>query len=228
MSAGEFITSVTLILAIMTVITAIEIVVEYGLDDTDPAAVTSLPGLLSMRVYARKALRPPVPLLGLFMVLAVGAALSMALAQNDRSTGATPGSQKQPMVLFMCPHGAAKSVLASAYFQRIAKERGLNVRVDAVGVEPQDTVSLAVADHLQRNGYTVPVTKPRAVTKEDLEQADVVISMGCDVTQLPAAPRTLQQWDDVPGPSEDFKGADEAIRRRVIALVEELVARQGK
>jgi hypothetical protein len=29
----------------------------------------------------------------------------------------------------------------------------------------------------------------------------------------------------VPGPSEDLKGADEVIRRRVIALVEELLAR---
>ena len=32
----------------------------------------------------------------------------------------------------MCPHGAAKSVLASAYFQRLAKERGLR----AVAVLP--------------------------------------------------------------------------------------------
>jgi arsenate reductase len=181
-----------------------------------------------MRVYARKALQQPVHLVGLFMVLAVGAALSMALAQTDRSAGATPGSQKRPTVLFMCPHGAAKSVLASAYFQRVAKERGLNVRVEAVGIEPQDTVSPVVAEHLQRNGYTVPVTKPRVVTKADLDEADVVISMGCDVTHLPAAPRRLQQWDDVPGPSEDFNGADEAIRRRVMALVEELLARQGK
>ena len=39
-------------------------------------------------------------------------------------------------VLFMCPHGAAKSVLASAYFRRLAKERGLNVEVDSAGTEP--------------------------------------------------------------------------------------------
>jgi hypothetical protein len=74
----------------------------------------------------------------------------------------------------------------------------------------------------------VPVSRPRAVTKADLDEADVVISMGCDVMHLPAAPRTLQQWDDVPIPSEDFNRADEAIRRRVIALVEARVARQPK
>ena len=135
---------------------------------------------------------------------------------------------RRTTVRFMCPHGAAKSLLASAYFQRAAKERGLNVRVEAAGIEPQAAVSTVVADHLERNGYAVPVTKPRAVTKEDLNSADVVISMGCDLTGLPAAPRTLQTWDDVPGPSEDLKGADEVIHRRVLALVEELLARQQK
>lgn len=135
---------------------------------------------------------------------------------------------KRPTILFICPHGAAKSVLASAYFQRAAKERGLNVRVEAAGIEPQEAVSTVVAEHLQRNGYTVPVTKPRAVTKEDLSGADVVVSLGCDLTGLPVAPRALQKWDEVPGPSEDLKGADEAIRRRVIALVEELLAKPPK
>ena len=64
--------------------------------------------------------------------------------------------------------------------------------------------------------------------ERDITGADVVISIGCDLTHLPVAPRTLQKWDEVPGPSEDLKGADDAIRRRVIALVEELLAEQRK
>lgn len=137
-------------------------------------------------------------------------------------------NQKPTTVLFMCPHGAAKSVLASAYFQRLAKERGLNVRVEAAGTDPQEAVSTVVARHLTKNGYTVPITKPRAVTKDDLAVADVVISLGCDVSTLPAAPRSLREWNDVPAPSEDFTAADEAIRRRVLDLVEELAARQKR
>jgi len=151
-----------------------------------------------------------------------------ARSSDDSQTRAKGLAQREPTVLFICPHGAAKSVLGSAYFQREAKERGLNVRVEAAGLDPQDAVSPVVADHLRKNGYAVPVTKPRAVTKADLKEADVVISMGCDLDRLPAAPRNLQKWDDVPGPSEDLKGADEVIRQRVIALVEELLARQRK
>lgn len=125
-------------------------------------------------------------------------------------------------VLFMCPHGAAKSVLASAYFERLAKARGLNVRVEARGTEPDAAVSPKVAQHLTRQGYRVPVAAPQRVTPADLAAADVVISLGCDVRGLPVRAGTLRQWDDVPGPGEDFAGADAAIQRRVAALIDEL------
>ncbi len=202
--------------------------VRYGLDDTDPGAIQSMSELLTMRVHPTRETRRPVGMLAVVLALGAAVAFSLAWVQGSRGTGATTVSQKQPTVLFICPHGAAKSVLASAYFQELAKERGLRVRVDAAGVEPQEAVSTVVKEHLERNGYTVPVTKPRAVTKEELDQADVVISLGCDVSRLPVTPRTLRKWDEVPGPSEDFKGADEAIRNRVMALVEELLARQKK
>jgi protein-tyrosine-phosphatase len=130
---------------------------------------------------------------------------------------------KPPTVLFICPHGAGKSVLASAYFQRLAKERGLNVRVVSGGIVPDAEVSPAVARHLTRIGYPLPIAKPRQVTADDIATADVVISIGCDLARLPAPRGLLMTWDDVPGPSEDFTGADEAIRKRVAALVDELI-----
>ena len=138
---------------------------------------------------------------------------------------AGPGAAKQ--VLFMCPHGAAKSVLASAYFQRLAKERGLNVRVDSAGTEPDPTVGKAVAAHLTKTGYAIPIEKPRRVTAGDLEQADVVVSLGCDLAGLPQPRGTLLKWDDVPGPGENFAAADQAIRKHVEELVDELGERRG-
>jgi len=164
--------------------------------------------------------------LSLLTAMLVTGAMSAAETQSTPSAATSPG--KPPTVLFLCPHGAAKSVLASAYFQRAAKERGLNVRVDSAGIEPQERVPPIVTDHLTQNGYTVPISKPRAVTSADLAAADVVISIGCDVKGLAVKPGTLRQWDEVPGPSEDLAGADAAIRRRVVALIEELVAQQRK
>jgi arsenate reductase len=166
-----------------------------------------------------------IPALVSCVYLAGTQLLGSTSALEQRWTRITP---QRTTVLFICQHGAAKSVLASAYFQRLADQRGLRVRVESVGVEPQESVSPVVMEHLQRNGYTVPVTKPRVVTEKDLDAADVVIAMGCDLKGLPAAPRRLQQWDDVPGPSEDLAGADEVIRRRVVVLVEELLGQQQK
>ena len=142
--------------------------------------------------------------------------------EMDQTAGVPRESTNQPTVLFLCPHGAAKSVLASAYFLRLAKERGLNVRVTSAGTEPDPTVAPTVAAHLRKQGYPVPITTPRKATKEDLATADVVVSIGCDLSGLPAPRGALVKWDDVPSPSQDFAGADEAIRKRVVALIEEL------
>jgi protein-tyrosine-phosphatase len=152
------------------------------------------------------------------MVATVALAQGVGAQRQDRVVPAKP-----PTVLFMCPHGAAKSVLASAYFERLATERGLNVRVESAGTDPDPTVSPAVAAHLTRQGFPTPKSNPRKVTSKDLASADVVISIGCDLSGLPEPPGKLVRWDEVPPLSEDFAGADEAIRKRVTELIEELV-----
>jgi protein-tyrosine-phosphatase len=128
----------------------------------------------------------------------------------------------------MCPHGAANSVLASAYFQRLAKERGLNVHVASAGTEPDATVSPVVAAHLKGRGYSVPIAKPRKVAPEEFASADVVISIGCDLAALPQPRGRLVRWDEVPALSDGFTAADEAIHKRVNDLVEELVRSMPK
>jgi protein-tyrosine-phosphatase len=154
----------------------------------------------------------------------MGSVAALIAASANRVAQTNPGKIGiAPRVLFICPHGAAKSVLASAYFQRLAKERGLNVRVESAGTEPDAAVAPAVAAHLTRNGYPIPVTRPRQVTADDVSTADIVISIGCDLRDLPAPHGTLLKWDDVPAPSENFIGADEAIHKRVLALVDELI-----
>ena len=100
------------------------------------------------------------------MVATVGA--DLRAQERDESAPLKP-----PTVLFMCPHGAAKSVLASAYFERLAKERGLNVRVESAGTDPDPTVSPAVVAHLKRQGYPAPRPNPRKVNSKDFESADV-------------------------------------------------------
>ena len=137
---------------------------------------------------------------------------------------APPASQETAptRVLFLCPHGAAKSVLASTYSKRRAAERGLRVRVDAAGTEPDAQISPKVAELLRSKGYEPPTSAPRKVTADDVTGADLVISLGCDLKAYPVKPETLRQWD-VPGPGEDLAGSDAAIREKVDALIDELL-----
>ena len=96
------------------------------------------------------------------------------------------------------------------------------MHVDTVGTEPDPAVAPAVVQRLEAQGYAVPIAKPRLVSPDDLGSADVVVSMGCDLGGRTVR-GDLRRWDDVPSPSADFAGADAAIRRRVDALVDELV-----
>ena len=173
---------------------------------------------LTVATRAREVRRRGV--LVLVLCTAAGAATAL-LGQTGRT--APPAT---PRVLFLCPHGAAKSVLASAYFQRLAKERGLNVRVDAAGTEPDPEVAPAVRSHLTKNGYAVPVAKPRRATAADMEAADLVIAIGCDLKGVPTPRGTVVRWDDVPAPSENFTLADQKIRDHVIELIATMVAQE--
>ncbi len=74
-------------------------------------------------------------------------------------------------VLFLCPHNAAKSVLAAAYFDMMAFERGLPFRADSAGTEPDDQPLPAVVAALQADGIDVAGHRPRHVTAEDLTHA---------------------------------------------------------
>ena len=162
------------------------------------------------------------------VVVAAGLCITLpalTAAAQGRATPSTPA--KPPTVLFMCPHGAAKSVLASAYFQRAARERGLNVVVESAGTDPDPAVAPAVAAHLKKNGYRVPINKPARATAGQVAAADVVISMGCDLSGFPTPRGRKVNWDDVPSPGEDFDKADAAIKRKVIELVDELVRQRA-
>jgi pyrimidine-specific ribonucleoside hydrolase len=132
------------------------------------------------------------------------------------------GEEHVPKVLFLCPHGAAKSVMAAAYFEEVAREIGLAVRVDAAGTDPDEQVSAGVAARLKEDGIDVSEIRPRKVTAEDVERADVVVSLGCEVEAIPEGVTELRRWDEVPLPSQGMEASRDAIRKRVEELAAEL------
>jgi protein-tyrosine-phosphatase len=127
-------------------------------------------------------------------------------------------------ILFLCPHGAAKSVMACAYFNRLVQQHGLPLVGDAAGTHPDEVVSPLVVKMLKSEGMDVANHQPRRVSHDDLTQAQRVISIGCALEDLDIPLERVEQWHDVPMVSQDADGAREAIRTHVEALVADLRA----
>ena len=123
-------------------------------------------------------------------------------------------------ILFLCPHSAAKSVIAAAYSQRLALRYGMDLSIDFAGTEPDEVLSPSVVARLLAEGIDVSHQVPRHVTDEDLERADWVFSMGCDI-DAPLDTR-VEHWDNVPSPSQDLDGTFQAIREHLDSFFEHL------
>jgi arsenate reductase (thioredoxin) len=122
--------------------------------------------------------------------------------------------------LFLCPHGAAKSIMAAAYFQRLAEQQGIDVLATAAGVDPSAEISALVAELLAAEGIDVSGSTPQRVTHDQMASASRVISLGCDLTSLPPGDTEIEQWDDVPLPSQDLIASRTRIYLHVAQLVE--------
>jgi protein-tyrosine-phosphatase len=137
--------------------------------------------------------------------------------------GACVAHDTQARILFLCPYGGAKSVIAASYFNQLAQQRALPyVAVAAAAEEPYAAVPTPVVGLLQRDGFDVTQFKPRRVETRDIRSAAKIVSIDCNLEALDLANARVERWDDVPKVSEDLEGSAAAIRRHVQALVEEL------
>lgn len=131
-------------------------------------------------------------------------------------------------ILFMCPHNAAKSVIALGYFRQLATRIGVDTVIDSAGTDPDDSVWPSVVELLQADDVDVTQEVPRMVTDKDLADSTRIISLGCDLTGLGDCSATIEHWDDVPMASEDLVASRDAILTRVKTLIDELSGRSKK
>src|SRR5258708_4220435 len=116
-------------------------------------------------------------------------------------------------ILFLCPHNAAKGILAQAYFNHRVKPEGLPFQADSAGTDPSEEVWPSVVDLLGQEGIPLTSGVPRKVTRDDLLDAFQVISLGCAMEEVEGLARQFTIWEDVPQASTDLEGAWMAIRR---------------
>jgi protein-tyrosine-phosphatase len=130
-----------------------------------------------------------------------------------------PAAPRRPRVLFVCQHGAAKSVVGAAHFRRLAAARGLDVTAAAAGTEPDAELGPKAVKGLAGDGLVPAPSRPRPVTLYDLASASRVVSFGCDVTTKSGV--VVDQWE-VPAVSDGYEAARDRIVEKVQRLVAEL------
>ena len=132
----------------------------------------------------------------------------------------TPAA-KRPRVLFVCLHGAAKSVVGAAHFRKVAAAKGLQMDAAAAGTEPDPEMALKAVKGLAGDGLAAAPARPRPVTLYDLASASRVVSFGCDITAKSGV--ATDQWD-VPAIADGYDAARDRIVEKVERLVTELAA----
>jgi len=124
-----------------------------------------------------------------------------------------------PAVVFVCEHGAAKSVIATAYFNKLAADRRLPFRATFRGTSPQDALSVRVVEGLKADGVAVPAGKPAAISDADVAAATHIFAIGCTLPDAARRSGKSADWSDVP----DDRGYG-PMRDAIVRHVEQLLA----
>lgn len=135
--------------------------------------------------------------------------------------GQPQGGADPPAVVFVCEHGAAKSLIAAAYFNKFAAERGLAVRAAFRGVDPQDALSVRAVAGLKADGLAVPDQRPTAIAGDDMATATHIFAIGCALPANASRSGKASTWDDVPD-DQGYAPQRDAIVRRVNALLDQM------
>jgi protein-tyrosine-phosphatase len=128
---------------------------------------------------------------------------------------------------FVCVRNAGRSQMATAFAEREAERRDLDVEVVTGGTDPADEVHGVVADVMEEVDSDIRERSPREVTADDLSESDYVVTMGCSAEDV--CPATFvgenRDWDlddpDGATPEEARRIRDE-VRGRVVALLDEV------
>jgi arsenate reductase len=125
-------------------------------------------------------------------------------------------------VLFVCLQNAGRSQMAEALFQRAAGDRHV---VLSAGTTPAEHVHPEVVEAMRELGIDLAERRPRRLSSELAERADVVVTMGCG-DACPYIPgKRYVDWElPDPGgrPLVEVRATRDEIARRVTELLREL------
>jgi arsenate reductase (thioredoxin) len=117
--------------------------------------------------------------------------------------------------LFVCIGNAGRSQMAQAFYERLGGE------ARSAGSHPETDLHATVVEAMRDAGIDISERRPKGFTDDDVQWADVVVTMGCgDV--CPYFPgKEYVDWnlaDPVAMSSEEVRALRDDIERRVADL----------
>src|SRR5687768_17367897 len=99
-------------------------------------------------------------------------------------------------VLFVCVHNAGRSQMAEAFFNQLARQRGLNARAKSAGTAPGGQINPVAVQAMEELGVSMADHHPKPLTPEMAEAAERIITMGCGVEagMCPAGTYISEDW----------------------------------
>jgi arsenate-mycothiol transferase len=132
-------------------------------------------------------------------------------------------------VLFVCVKNAGKSQMAAGLMRAHA---GDGLAVDSTGTRPGDAVNPLSAQALAEVGVVITDQTPKALTRDLVAAADLVVVLGREATVDSVAGTPVLGWELDEPSDRGIEGIDrmrlvrDDIARRVIELGEQLEVRQ--
>ncbi len=106
--------------------------------------------------------------------------------------------------------------------EAFAKRKGL--KAESAGTQPAEQVNPAVVEAMSEKAFVFSMKKPKMLTVEMIDQADVVITMGCSVEEVCPRPMLAKMQKKLIDRSlEDTKGKSLPEVRRIRNEIERRV-----
>ena len=128
----------------------------------------------------------------------------LALAALLAATFAPQVHAEQPkQIAFVCLHGSVKSQMAAAYFNDIAKQRGLPFVAILRGIETDKSIPPRIRDGLAVDGLKPLDDVPQDLTAQEADSAVKVLAFD-DVPAERKGSAEVTYWSDVPLDRKDY------------------------
>lgn len=129
----------------------------------------------------------------------------------------------KPAVLFLCTHNAGRSQMAMGFFKHLAGEQAT---VYSGGSQPAHELNPVAITAMAEKGIDITAEQPKRWTNAMVNDADVIVTMGCGDT-CPFVPgRRYEDWE-VPDPAGQPLDTVRPIRDEIEMSVRRLLGELG-